>query len=87
MKFRLIIDNTKEEQILATVHARSPLTDRIEAMVQQYSGDDRVAAYTEDDMCFLPFTQIECVTVLDGKTYAIDRSGKRFRLLRELPHR
>lgn len=84
MKFRLIIDNTKEEQILATVHARSPLTDRIEAMVQQYSGDDRVAAYTEDDMCFLPFTQIECVTVLDGKTYAIDRSGKRFRLKQRL---
>lgn len=84
MKFRLIIDNTKEEQILATVHARSPLTDRIEAMVQQYSGDDRVAAYTEDDMCFLPFPQIECVTVLDGKTYAIDRSGKRFRLKQRL---
>lgn len=84
MKFRLIIDNTKEEQILATVHARSPLTDRIEAMVQQYSGDDRVAAYTEDDMCFLPFTQIECITVLDGKTYAIDRSGKRFRLKQRL---
>lgn len=84
MKFRLIIDNTKEEQILATVHARSPLTDRIEAMVQQYSGDDRVAAYTEDDMCFLPFAQIECVTVLDGKTYAIDRSGKRFRLKQRL---
>ena len=35
MKFNLIIDKSKEEEITATVHGRSPLTDKIEAFVTQ----------------------------------------------------
>ena len=84
MKFKLIIDNSKEEEVVATVHARSPLTDAIEALIQNASGTDRVTAYTEDEMKVLSFSQIACITVLDGKTYAIDETGKQYRLKQRL---
>lgn len=84
MKFTMIIDKTKDEEVVATVHAPSPLTEKLEALVQQYSAVDRVAAYTEDDIILLPFGQIECITVLDGKTYAIDVKGTRYRLKQRL---
>lgn len=84
MKFKLIIDKTKVEEVIATVHERSSLTDQIEALVMQHTGSDRIAAYTEDDMKMLSFGEIECITVLDGKTYAIDTRNKRYRLKQRL---
>ena len=68
MKFKLILDKSKEEEVVATVHQRSLLTDQIEQLVMQHTGADRIAAYTEDGIELLPIGQIECVTVLEGKT-------------------
>ena len=84
MKFRLIIDSTGEEEIIARVHDRSALTDQIEALVLRHAGTDSIAAYTEDDTRMLPFADIECITVIDGKTYAIDTNNQRYRLKRRL---
>lgn len=84
MKFQIIIDKTKEEQVVATVHERSALTDQIEALIMHYTGTDRIAAYAEDEMKLLPFADIECITVLDGKTYAIDRNARQYRLKQRL---
>ena len=80
MKFTLNIDKTCDEEITATVHAPSELTERIEALVMEYMGRDKLPVYTEDEMKMLPIAQIECITVIDGKTWAIDTSGKRYRL-------
>ncbi len=80
MKFNLIVDKAKEEQIVATVHRRTELIDRIEELVLSYAGTDRIPAYTEDDMKILMFSDIECITVLGGKTFAIDRQNRRYRL-------
>ena len=80
MKFTLNIDKTCDEEITATVHAPSELTERIEALVREYMGQDKLPVYTEDEMKMLPMAQIECITVLDGKTWAIDCGGKRYRL-------
>ena len=80
MKFTLNIDKTCDEEITATVHAPSELTERIEALVREYMGRDKLPVYTEDAMKMLPMAQIECITVIDGKTWAIDTSGKRYRL-------
>ena len=84
MKFKLIIDKTKEEEVVATVHGPSALTEQIETLVVQHSGQDRVVAYTEDDMKLLEFEQIECITVLDGKIYAIDTKNRKYRLKQRL---
>ncbi len=82
MKFRLIIDKEKDEEVVATVHDRSPLIDEIEALVTKHT--DRIPGYTEDNIKMLSPSQIECVTVLDGKTYAIDSKKHRYRLKQRL---
>ncbi len=80
MKFRLIIDKEKEEEVVVTAHSRSSLTKKIETLVLEDTGADRVAAYTEDEVKLLAFSDIECITVLDGKTYAIDNQNQQYRL-------
>ena len=80
MKFNLIIDKSKEEEITATVHGRSPLTERIETLVMQYSGKDRIPVFSEDEMKLLSFSETECIISEEGKTFAIDSSGKKFRI-------
>ena len=80
MKFNLIIDETKEEEITATVHGRSSLTERIAALVMQYSKSDRIPVFSEDEMKLLQFSEIESVVSEDGKTFVTDTSGNRFRI-------
>lgn len=80
MNFKLIIDKEQDEEVVATVHSRSGLTDRIEALVAEYTGTDQIPAYTEDEMKMLAFSDIECITVLEGKTYAIDTLNRQYRL-------
>ena len=84
MKFTLIIDKEKDEEVVATVHERTALTDEIEALILKCAGADRIPAYTEDDMKMLAFSDIECVTVLDGKTYVIDSKNQRYRVRQRL---
>ena len=84
MKFKFIIDKEKEEEVIATVHNRTVLIDEIEALILKYAGTDRIPGYTEDDIKMLSVSEIECVTVLDGKTYAIDSKNRRYRLKQRL---
>ncbi len=80
MKFHLIIDKEKEEQVVATVHTPSALTAQLEALVLSYTGSDRIPVFREEEMLYLPFAQISCITVLEGKTWVIDSSGKQYRV-------
>ena len=84
MKFRLIIDEHIDEEIVATVHHRSSLIDQIEDLVRKYSGNDQIVVYGEDELAMLSFEKIECITVENGKTIAIDHLGKRYRLKQRL---
>ena len=50
MKFTMIVDKTKEEEVVATVHNPSALTEKLEAlgvsdhdMAEIFSGSDRYA--------------------------------------------
>ena len=82
MKFKLIIDKAQEEEVVAIVHNRTALIDEIEALISKHT--DRIPGYTEDDIKMLSVSEIECVTVLDGKTYAIDSKNRRYRLKQRL---
>lgn len=85
MNFKLIIDKSKDESILATVHEPSALTQQIELLVMQYTGADRIAAYDDDrDLIMLPIADVECITIQDGKTYAVDSQNRRYRLRQRL---
>ena len=80
MKYKLIIDKTAEEEIVATVHAPSVLTQQIENLVCSFTGTDSIMGFLEDEMRKLPFSEIECITVIDRKVYAIDKEGTRYRI-------
>ena len=82
MNFKLIIDKEKAEEIVITAHQRTALIEEIEALISKHT--DRIPGYTEDDIKMLSVSQIECVTVLDGKTYAIDHKNRRYRLKQRL---
>ena len=84
MKFTLIIDPNQDEEVVAMVHGRSFLTEQLEELLSQYNGSDRIIGYAEDEMKMLPFHQIECITVLDGKTYAIDIKNQQYKLKQRL---
>ena len=84
MKFKMIIDKTKDEEIVATVREPSKLTETIAQLVQEYTGTDRVTVYNEDEMKVLSFADIASITVIDGKTCAIDKKGKQYRLKQRL---
>ena len=80
MKYRLIIDKNAEESVIVVAHGPSALTQRIEDLVCSYSGADSVIGYREEEMRKLPFSEIECITVLDRKVMAIDGGGIRYRI-------
>lgn len=80
MKYKLIIDKHAEEEIIATVHAPSSLTQQIENLVCSFSGADSIMGYREDEMRKLAFQEIECITVLDRKVIAIDTNGNHYRI-------
>lgn len=82
MQFKLIIDQEKDEEVVITAHKRNTLIDEIEALISKHT--DRIPGYTEDDIKMLSVSEIECITVLDGKTYAIDTRNCRYRLKQRL---
>lgn len=84
MKYRIMIDKNAEEEIIAKVHAPSPLTEQIENLVRSYSGADSIVGWSEDGMRKLSFGEIECITILSRKVTAIDGRGERYRIQERL---
>ncbi len=84
MKFRLIIDKEAEEEIRATVHAPSSLTQQIENLVCSFSGADSIMGYSDGEMRKLAFQEIECITVIDRKVIAVDIYGNRYHIRERL---
>ena len=84
MKYKLIIDKTAEEEIVAIVRAPSSLTQQIENLVCSYSGVDYVVGSLDDEMRKLAFQDIECITILDRKVIAIDTAGRYYRIQERL---
>ena len=80
MKYKLIIDKNAEEEVVATVHAPSSLTQQIETLVCNYSGADSIMGYSDDEMRKLSFQDIECITIVARKVMAIDTRGNQYRL-------
>ena len=84
MKYKLVIDKDAEEEITVIAHAPSTLTQQIEDLVCSHSGADSIMGYRDDEMRKLPFSHIECITVMERKVMAIDTDGHRYRLQERL---
>ena len=84
MKYKLIIDKTAEEEIIAVVHAPSSLTQEIENLIIDYSGSDSIFGYQDNEIRKLSFKEIECITVINRKVVAIDKCGTQYTLKERL---
>ena len=84
MKYRLIIDREGEEEIVARVHAPSRLTEEIENLINSYVGNDGITVSDEDELFTLGYTDVECLTVIDRKVYAVDKCGTKHRINQRL---
>ena len=84
MKYKLVIDRTADEEIVAVVHAPSALTQQIENLVRSYAGEDYIMGYREDEIRKLAFSEIACITVLDRRVTAIDADGNHYRIQERL---
>lgn len=80
MKFRIIIDKEKEEEIIARVHRKTHLIDEIETLVSGAGSADEVIGYDEDDIKLLRIYDIEAFYIEDGKTYAVYADKKKYRV-------
>ena len=84
MKYNLIIDKTREEEIIAIVKSPSSLTEQIENLVLAHTGNDKIVGFDSDGMKQLGFCEIECITVIDRKMTAIDTKGNKYRINQRL---
>ncbi|MBR3816951.1 MAG: LytTR family transcriptional regulator [Clostridia bacterium] len=84
MKYKLIIDKNSDEEIVATVHAPSSLTQQIENLVCSYSGTESIMGYRDGEMRKLTFLEIECITVIEKKVIAVDTECKKYTLKERL---
>ena len=80
MKYKLIIDKNAEEEITVIARAPSSLTRQIEDLVRAFSGPDSIMGYRENELRKLAFQDIECITVIGRKVFAIDTCGNHFSL-------
>lgn len=80
MKYKLIIDENAEEEVIAIVHSPSALTEQIERLVCGFSDTGSIMGCKDDEIRKLSFEEIECITVLDRKVIAVDTSGNRYRI-------
>lgn len=87
MKYKLIIDENVEEEITVIAHKASGLTQQIEKLVQAFLSQDSIIGQKEDETRKLQFNEIECITIINRKIFAIDTNGDKYRIqhrLREL---
>ena len=78
MIFKLNIDKSCQEEVIANVHARTPLIDEIERLVLQDSKTDQIPGYMDNEITMLTVSEIECFVVEDERTYAVCRNRTRY---------
>ena len=81
MKFTLIIDPQREEEIVMTVREETSLCAQVRQLIL---APDHLTGYKDDEIRRLSLQQIVCITVLGGKTYAIDTKNTHYRLKERL---
>ena len=80
MKYKLIIDKSAEEEIIAIVHSPSSLTEQIENLVCSFSGTDFIMGSRNEEIRKLSFHEIECITIVDRKVIAVTEDGSQYRI-------
>lgn len=78
MKFMITIDTNAEESVSVVVNKKNSFIDDIENLVRNYSGENEITVYSENEFFKLNFENVECIFVMGGKTELISADGKRY---------
>ena len=74
MKFTLILDKTREEEVLVYAKEKNEITEKIERLV---NGDaNTVNGYLDDQIVKLDFCDVYCFSIDGGKLYAVCENEK-----------
>lgn len=84
MKFKLFIKPHEEEFVQAQVHQKSSFTDQLAEFVASNGQPDSLIVYDDTDLLQLPFDEITIITIISGKTYAINNQRKKFIIRKRL---
>ena len=72
MKCTIIIDKTREEEILIYVHERNELIDEIERITTE----KQLVGYLREEIITLNMNDVFCFTIVGGKLYAVCKNEK-----------
>ena len=75
MKYSIIIDKERDEEVLIYVKERNDTVDRLEALLKGEQSDVLIGHYG-NEATVLQIGEIVCFTVSDGVTYALTDNGK-----------
>ena len=75
MKYSIIIDKERDEEVLIYVKERNDTVDRLEALLKGEQSDVLIGHYG-NEATVLHIGDIVCFTVSDGVTYALTDNGK-----------
>ena len=81
MKFRLIIDKTREEEVIVYSHKETKLTDEIKRIVENDAKE--LIGYIEREAYKLNLSEVFCFVAEDNNVYALtgkDKLRLKFRL-------
>ena len=84
MKFTLILDNERDEEVIVYAHSASELTTKIEKIVMEDSGEGGLYVCNEEEIKRIDLADIECITIIDRKVYVICEDGKKYRINKKL---
>ena len=74
MKLQIVIDSTRDEEILIYAHKKTPLISEIEELVKSHSVD--LIGYAQDETVKLNLNDIYCFITEDNKVYALTENEK-----------
>lgn len=68
MKFKIVIDKSREEEVIVYAHAETKLTDEIERLVSENSFE--LIGYKNKNAVKFSLNEVNCFSVEGGKVYA-----------------
>ena len=77
MKCSVVIDKTREQEVVIYAHERTELVDKIEALLKEE--EPRLVGYREEQAFLIDKSEVYCFTVEAGRVFALCKNDK-FRL-------
>ena len=74
MKFKLILDQNRNEEIVVYAKEKTPLIEEIEALVK--GNGEAVIGYTENEAINIALNEVYCFTIEKNKLFAVMENRK-----------